>query len=70
MFHVCVRRFDVMGTVEIFLGTKQNLSVCVLYTAILIGRKPLAGWTERDASGLAREPTYKLNFRGLLRQPT
>jgi len=24
----------------------------------------------RDASGLAREPTYRLNFRGLLRQPT
>ena len=26
--------------------------------------------TARDASGLAREPTYRLNFRGLLRQPT
>ena len=30
MFHACVQRFDVMGTVENFLGTKQGLSVkCV-----------------------------------------
>jgi hypothetical protein len=26
MFHACVRTFDVMGTVEIFLGTKQVLN--------------------------------------------
>ena len=26
MFHACVRIFDVMGTVEIFLGTKHGLS--------------------------------------------
>jgi len=26
MFHACVQRFDVMGTVEKLLGTKQSLS--------------------------------------------
>ena len=27
MSHACVRRFDVMGTVEIILGTKHPLSL-------------------------------------------
>ena len=27
MFHTCVRIFDVMGTVEKFLGTKQGLRI-------------------------------------------
>ena len=26
MFYACIRRFDVTGTVEIFLGTKQGLN--------------------------------------------
>ena len=31
MLHACVRTFDVTGTVENFLGTKQGLSVFRFY---------------------------------------
>ena len=30
MLHVCVHRFDVMGTVEFFLGTKRGLRLCLV----------------------------------------
>ena len=44
----------------------------LIYTMLILISVTRAreGQRGRDASGLAREPTYKLNFRGLLRQPT
>jgi len=44
----------------------------LIYTMLILISVTRAreGQRGRDASGLAREPTYKLNFHGLLRQPT
>ena len=37
MFHTCVRTFDVMGTAESFLGTKQGLNIIPLQPDFLHG---------------------------------
>ena len=49
MLHACVQRFDMTGTVEKILGTKQDLQCC---EKIMMGKntglKPICHWEQRN----------------------